>query len=1562
MTAPPPFATTPPAGLPDLIEHDACALAAFATRDGTPSRAMLEHALTSLQMMVHRSGSVDGEGDGSGLLIDLPRPAWRRRLASEGLDPAAADDARFTVAHIFFDSQEDVDAQVPLIEGIIREHGFEIVWSGEGTIDRGALGPRASETPPIFWQIACLAEPGTPASTNCYRAMCRMERDLDCHVASFSANDAVYKVQGQPEVIARFYPEMQEPDFASSRIIAHNRYSTNTYPTFSRVQPFSILGHNGEINTIAQLREQSEQLGLPITRNGSDSQDLNRLLEGLIFEKGLSLLEAVEFAFPPILGEVHRLPAKLQDLYVHYREALGPYAQGPVGLACRAADEMVFAVDAMGLRPLWWIETEDMYVVSSEPGIIPVSELTRDPAPLAPGEKVALITGEDGVPAVLDYWELQREVYLRAKGRGALPSAETRARLAGGLDPVAVEEVPDEELAAPELELETLLASAGWIESDKQQLQFHADRGAEPIGSLGWDGPLGPFTPVPMPLSDYLQETVAVVTNPAIDREREVEHFSTRVVLGRRPPIEGVEPEPPQRCELRMPIILGGMRAGTATLSLPEMRRVAVGQGVACMEDVLAAWDWRATRLPLHFPQDGSVRQHLANLSEAAVAAVREGAELIVLEDLGAGPGDRVCDPHLAVAAVDKALREARKEDGSSYRRDASLVLQAAGIRNVHDVMVALGFGAQAICPYAMLEKAMDGSPEPFNAAGNVLQGLQKGMEKVLSTLGIHELRGYGRLVSAIGVSPEVLDLLAIPGFCASEGRGLGLDDLDALAEQGRQIRAGEESPSKVKLPRMYPKVWKALARVATSERGYEEYAETLAKLEDEQPVALRHAVQPQLAPEGERLAASEVSSRVGEHTLPFLISSMSFGSQGEIAFRSYAEAAYQADMLCMNGEGGEIPDMYGKYPKHRGQQIASGRFGVSSLLINSSEWVEIKIGQGAKPGEGGHLPGSKVTQAIAQARNAAVGSDLISPSNNHDLYSIEDLAQLIDELKTANPHAKVIVKVPVVPGIGTIAIGIAKAGADVLTLSGYDGGTGAARQHALRRAGLPCEIGTVLAHHALTEAGIRDRVEIWADGGLRSAEDCIKLICMGANRLGFGTASMVAIGCTICRGCQLDTCHVGIATQLDEEEAHERGLKRFVPRVFDPSVAALVRYFTEMGEALRELGGRMGVREIQELVGQADRLVQVSHHDRLDMSGLLTPVGQRLITSPAGTPRFFRPFHPPPPHRAPEVAAERLAAGAALAVEEEATTAADRNLGTDLAGLIARATTGVHNAWVNGADSGVSPTNAAPSGGEGNGSGDAAGGGEGHGSGNGHAPTLVDLAFTKGAAVGSGLAAFTLDGVRVRVFGGAQDGVGKCALGGEIQVLKAQNGDGDWVGGHVGKSFAYGAQRGLFLIQGNADARAGIRLSGADMVLGGEPLAPLDDRLGTLAARANCKGFAFEYMTGGRVVVLGDPGPWLCSGMTGGVVYVRQNADWKLDEAAVRRRLSKAAKVSLSPLEEADCATVAELLGAYRQALSDSGQVGAAERLGELVDDPESHFLAIHPVTQQADPNISTE
>jgi glutamate synthase (NADPH/NADH) large chain len=343
---------------------------------------------------------------------------------------------------------------------------------------------------------------------------------------------------------------------------------------------------------------------------------------------------------------------------------------------------------------------------------------------------------------------------------------------------------------------------------------------------------------------------------------------------------------------------------------------------------------------------------------------------------------------------------------------------------------------------------------------------------------------------------------------------------------------------------RFYPHVWKAAGRVANGESDYSEYEERVKALEREHPIALRHLLDVQFLDDPSRWVEPEkVDIGIGWHDLPFVIASMSFGSQGEVAYRAYAEAAYRLNMLALTGEGGELKDLIGRYPFNRGQQIASGRFGVNAYYCNSSYWLEIKIGQGAKPGEGGHLPGRKVTPKVASVRYAVPGVDLISPNNNHDLYSIEDLAQLISELKTINPKAKVIVKVPVVSNIGVISVGIAKAGADVINLSGFDGGTGAARMHAIKYVGLPAEIGIKEAHRALLEAGIRDQVELWADGGMRTAYDVLRCILLGANRIGFGTLAMVAIGCTICRGCQLDTCHVGIATQIESKEGRRKGV-----------------------------------------------------------------------------------------------------------------------------------------------------------------------------------------------------------------------------------------------------------------------------------------------------------------------------------------------------------------------------------------------------------------------------------
>ena len=669
MTLPPvPFDIMPPRGNPELKEHDACALAAFATRDGAPTRELVERAL--------KRAADDGpplrergrRGRRERHQVDLPRPLWRARL---GRPPAGTRGSSTTTASSSRTSSSKErrgrGPGAPAARGAHgggRLRGAPELRRGPPTTARSARAPR--RPPPVFWQLAAVAaEGGYAASQACYRTMVAIERELGCHVASFSANDCVYKVLGAARAPP---PLLRRPGrFRLRRVPAHRPQPLldEHVPDLQPGAALLGLGHNGEINTIAQLREQCQQLGLPITRDGSDTQDLNRLLEGLIFEKGLSLLEAVEFALPPILGEVHRLPAHLQDLYVHYREAWGPYAQGPVALACRGLNEMVFAVDALGLRPLWWIETDELYVVSSQPGIVPVAELDARPLPLAPGEKVAVITGEDGVPSVLDYWEVQREVHrARQAARRAPPRRGPRppGRRArpGGRGPPE----PDEE-AEPDLPLDTLLASAGWIEHDKQQVQFHADRGAEPIGSLGWDGPLGALSLVPIPLSDYLQETVAVVTNPAIDREREVEHFSTRVVLG--PPAAHRGRRSPTRrsaatCGCRSCSAACAGRRGSAC---PSSGASPWATGSPAWRTSMAAWGWRAVRLPLAYPTDlrrprahrpprrgrdrrGATR---ARSSSCSRTSRRTGVQ-------------RVCDPHLAVAAVDKALREAPRRRG----------------------------------------------------------------------------------------------------------------------------------------------------------------------------------------------------------------------------------------------------------------------------------------------------------------------------------------------------------------------------------------------------------------------------------------------------------------------------------------------------------------------------------------------------------------------------------------------------------------------------------------------------------------------------------------------------------------------------------------------------------------------------------------------------------------------------------------------------------------------------------------------------------------------------------
>ncbi|PLR86899.1 MULTISPECIES: glutamate synthase-related protein [Bacillus] len=1472
-------------------EHDACGIVASLEKTKKPTNENIFNCINALVTMNHRAGFINGEGDGVGIHIDIPRELWKEKFKKDNLDPAVVDQENFVVGHIFISRKSDSQSIKNELFKKLEASQFDILFQTDSVTNTSALGPIAIQENPVFWQFACVSPfTGQEQSKALFELIIDFELNENVHVASLSQHHAVYKVMGAGDILPKYYHDLANPLVASTITLGHNRYSTNTLSSFFRVQPFSILGHNGEINTIAKLRDEAKMIGVPLVKDGSDSQDLSRTMETFICRDGYSLFEVMDLLFPPIINEIKAYPEHKQDLYTYIREAWGHFAQGPAGIISRFGDEAVFSVDALGLRPLWMLETESSYLFSSEPGIIPAEEYMNDPKPLAPGEKVGF-KWDGQTLKVYEQEQYQAEVYNRFSQRVSF--ADTRKRLN---PPAPAKTVL---MNYPTKIHNGQYRAFGWERDHVQLVEQMAEKGAEPIRSLGHDAPLAAINPERKNIADYIKESVAVVTNPAIDRDRETEHFSTRTIIGKRPSLF-TKNEANTIVELLSPILIEG-KAGFECSR--ELQQPSYDQIVHLFrEQQLASY------LSSTFTNEETIDHALERLAEASVAAVKNGKSLLIIDDADSHQeGHYWLDPHLVISAIDQALVKAE------LRRDCSLLLRSAAIRSLHDIITSFGLGADLISPYYMFTTVLDESLKPLV---NLYSALTKGLEKVISTIGIHELRGYGRLFSAIGLNEQVAEYLNIVNFFGAAHLASNFESMkeDAI------LRAADYQNEKERIGKtfhLFPRIWKAIGEVAST-GDYNAYREKISEQEEQNPTTIRHltGLKKAAAP----VRPEEVNISVGKHSLPFVIASMSFGSQNETAFRAYAEGADRLNMVSLNGEGGEIKDMLGKYPRTRGQQVASGRFGVNAELLNSTNLLEIKIGQGAKPGEGGHLPGSKVTAKIAEARNATIGSDLISPSNNHDIYSIEDLAQMIHELKTANDQAQVAVKVPVVPNIGTIAVGIAKAGADIITLSGFDGGTGAARIHALQHVGLPVEIGVKAAHNALLEAGLRDKVELWADGGIKSALDVLKVMLLGANRVGFGTLTMISIGCTTCRGCHLDTCHVGIATQIDSEaQAKEHGLRRFVPRQYDLAVQGLINLFTAFGQELKALAASIGIKNLQDAVGRSDLLEQVKGKDHLDLTYLLKTleIGQLNQKEAAA---------------ALETKQLQVAVGAEYldGVDSELHQSREfQSVNSEQRVLASRVSCHRVRGRLDGSYKTLPP---------------------------------VDLKY-EGSILGNGLGAYNSEGIRIQVSGGGQDGIGKTSFGGSIQIAKSKGKDGQFYNGAVGKGFGYGAQKGLLVAQGNADARAGIRLSGADIIIGGLIKEPLPEKeFGNIGSKANIKGFAFEYMTNGRGLVLGDPGPWICAGMTGGVVYLRHQPEMGLTKDAIQRRIAKGAKVSVTALSEQGKADVAELLQNYLQMLNAQEQHDEAADLALLLANPEKHFVQVVPVKEQADPSVSTE
>ncbi|MBU1001363.1 MAG: alpha-hydroxy-acid oxidizing protein [Proteobacteria bacterium] len=1504
-------------------EKDACAIIAYVDKRGHATHANIVKTIEALKKMAHRSGDINDEGDGCGILTDIPREIWGQRLEKVGLSRHLAESAGFFVGHFLLPRsiRERSDEILGMIRETFAKNAVELLTELTGQTRDDELGPMARAEAPLFWQVAGLAPVEDSKKTvekRLFHIQMQLERvEKDLHIASLSRDSVVYKVRGLADLLPRVYPELRLEEARSRMTVGHSRYSTNTLPTVERSQPFSILAHNGEINTIERLRSSGRLLDIEPVPGGSDSQDLNRILEGLINLHGFDPLEAFAMVFPAVHSEVEQYPAPLQKAYAFFRWFFQPSAQGPAAVIARQGQVCMGSVDALGLRPLWFGESDYDYYLSSEKGVVDIEDTVSDPKPLAPGEKIAILSVPGRRAVVFDYTAFQKRVADLMAERGkaldcvealytAIPAQQGEKRRLESFLPAALR-VSTARLTEP-----AYLAAFGWQKYDVDIRKQTATIGGAVIGSMGYQGPLACLNDGLPNISEYFKENVAVVTNPAIDREREADHFTTRSILGNRPTADGEGHPVAVGLELRTPLLLGGCL--DAEVCGSALSKLARAFGTQTIDDVLNFFTAqgrdtsRVAILDATFePGKGRLKKRLIALAEEGVKAVAAGAVLVVLDDSRSfSDGRCYLDPGLAVAWVEREFAVRR------IRRKCSLVVRSAAIRNLHDVMFLLGLGADALNPYMIWRMAREHSTESRPAEQVIrttMDVLQKGIEKVMSTMGIHELCGYGRIFASIGLADDLVEVFGCANFCQSHKNGLSLAALEERAAR-RVEQASQGKEAKLwRDPARNTKVGRILRRTATGEAGFREMAEGLRELERENPVALRHLLGFNKPAGATPLAMSDVDLSIGRHDMPLLIPAMSFGSQGENSFRTYAEAAKQCNIICMNGEGGEIPDMLGKYRHNRGQQIASGRFGVFMEFLNSVDFLEIKVGQGAKPGEGGHLPGQKVTEMVGASRHCKPGIALISPSNHHDIYSIEDLAQIITELKTANPEARVSVKIPVTSGVGTIAVGVAKAGADIVNVSGFDGGTGAAREHAKKYVGLPAEIGVSQAHRALIESGLRDGVELWCDGGLRSGADALKMIMLGADRVGMGTVALMGVGCISCQRCHLDTCPKGISTQLrTKAEAEARGVKNFSMVQVGEETGNLSRLILSIGEEMRSILADLGLASVRDVVGRTDLLSQISHHENVDCADLLVAPAVDGSVGPAGAIRGLRKPLNNLTKMISDIALKEFADPTVTEVRytDQYVRSVDRAVGTYLAGAMVREYGGESGRTVR---------------------------------------LRLDASVP-----GNGLCAFNIPGIEVIVDGGAQDGTAKGSFGGLLGVFKGANLLGRRVDGSTGKSFAYGAIGGRLMVQNYADSRACIRMSGADAIFGARITSPIRDELGNLASRADLKGFAFEYMTGGRVVVLGDPGPWICSGMTGGVIYQCLYPEFGFTRAALTRRLATGADVVIEPIGEEGLRDVAHLLAGYTSELRASFQDDEARDVDRLLAEARHRFVMVVP------------
>ena len=1136
-------------------EHDACGVGMVANMSGEASHDIVIKGMTVLKRLMHRgaTGNDPETGDGAGLLMKIPHGFFRKVL---GL----ANEA-FGVAMIFGGEGEESK-----IEAVVKAEGCEVIAWRDVPVNPDAIGRDARAVMPRIRQvfINCTDE------RHLYIIRRQIEKaTTNTYICSCSSKTIVYKGLLLATQIEAFYPDLSDPDFVSPFAIVHQRYSTNTFPSWELAHPFRAIAHNGEINAIKgnlnalAAREPSlasplfgDELKkiLPVVHQGqSDSASLDNMFE-LLVAAGRDAPHAMMMLVPQAWGAKYHMGHDVRAFYEYHSALMEPW-DGPAAIAFTDGTSLGAALDRNGLRPARWTLTKDgLFVLASETGVLDIApEAVARHGRLKPGSILWLDLAAHRLieDAELKTFYARRQPYRRWVKTNHIPVT--------GLFTEIVPSNTDVQTSAGQR------AAFGWTLEDVELiLRPMAETGHEPVGAMGNDAALACLSKKPRTLFDCFHQLFAQVTNPPIDPIREELVMSIMTYIGNQGNILEETPEHARLVKMTRPVLTDD--------ELRRMRNIP---------------DFPAKTLPLYF--DGCLNDALNLLAANACKAVAGGAKIVILSDKGCG--NKRIPSLLAVAAVNKALAEA------GVRPSIGIVVESGEVREVHHFAVLLGFGATAINPYLALATISEiGKNDTVKAAANYVSAVCKGLMKIMSKMGISTLRSYrsARIFEAVGLGPNIMREYF--GGVTSPVGGLELEDIEKNCSvwqvsapdlppggEYRFRKGGEEhlwTPQRV-----------VDFRESVRHNDYARFKRYTDDIDQNSHVTLRS----QLAfASASQLAATAVepTDSIIKH---FVGGAMSLGSLSPEAHETIALALNGLGTMSNSGEGGENPERFGTDKNSAIKQIASGRFGVTIEYIRSAKDLQIKLAQGAKPGEGGQLPAHKVNEFVARLRHAKPGTTLISPPPHHDIYSIEDLAQLIYDLKCANPEARVSVKLVSEAGVGTIAAGVAKAHADVIVISGFDGGTGAAPLTSIKHTGLPWELGLAEAHQTLIKNNLRHRVKLQVDGQLRTGRDIVIAAMLGADEFAFGTSMLVSLGCVQCRNCNLNCCPVGIATQKPELRARFAGKPEH-----------LQTYFRFLAEEVRETLASLGLSSLAEARGRTD-LLEAKEYSRFDFGDLLS-------------------------------------------------------------------------------------------------------------------------------------------------------------------------------------------------------------------------------------------------------------------------------------------------------------------------------------------------------------------